>query len=293
MVVAWMVAGLVLLAVELHNVAFYALFVAIGCLAAALTPCSCPTPSPSRWSPPSPCRWPGSSSCGRASAARMAAAASATAPGVHGGFVGHEVRHARRRRRCRPQRARRARRRALARRQRSRPRAPRRDPVVITGVQGTTLIVWPVDGHLPVDLLDGGGARTKDGATVMIAIGAGAIVGLAVAALVVIVLLVALRQMVNIVQQGEVGVVKRLGEYRRTHEPGLVIIVPFVDSLQRVDIREIPAPATARTSSPRTTSSSPSTPRSSPRSSRPSRRCSPSPTSTSPSTPSPAPPCAR
>ena len=51
-----------------------------------------------------------------------------------------------------------------------------------------------------------------------------------------------LHQMVNIVQQGEVGVVKHLGEYRKTHEPGLVIIAPFVDSLQRVDMREIPRP---------------------------------------------------
>ena len=57
-----------------------------------------------------------------------------------------------------------------------------------------------------------------------------------------VVLILALRQMVNIVQQGEVGVVKRLGEYRKTHEPGLVIIAPFVDSLQRVDMREIPRP---------------------------------------------------
>jgi regulator of protease activity HflC (stomatin/prohibitin superfamily) len=48
--------------------------------------------------------------------------------------------------------------------------------------------------------------------------------------------------MVNIVQQGQVGVVKRLGEYRRTHEPGLVIIPPFVSSLQLVDMREIPRP---------------------------------------------------
>ena len=63
-----------------------------------------------------------------------------------------------------------------------------------------------------------------------------------VAVLIVIVLLLALRQMVNIVQQGQVGVVKRLGEYRKTHEPGLVIIAPFVDSLQRVDMREIPVP---------------------------------------------------
>ncbi len=43
-------------------------------------------------------------------------------------------------------------------------------------------------------------------------------------------------------QQGEVGVVKRLGEYRKTHDPGLVILAPFIDSLQRIDIREIPRP---------------------------------------------------
>lgn len=68
------------------------------------------------------------------------------------------------------------------------------------------------------------------------------VVSLIIAGLVVVVLLVALRQAVNIVQQGQVGVMKRLGEYRHTHEPGLVIILPFVDSLQRVDMREVPIP---------------------------------------------------
>ncbi len=68
------------------------------------------------------------------------------------------------------------------------------------------------------------------------------LIGLVIVALVVVVLVVALRQMVNIVQQGEVGVVKHLGEYRKTNEPGLVIIAPFIESLQRVDMREIPRP---------------------------------------------------
>jgi regulator of protease activity HflC (stomatin/prohibitin superfamily) len=68
------------------------------------------------------------------------------------------------------------------------------------------------------------------------------IIALAVAVLVIVVLLLAMRQMVNIVQQGQVGVVKRLGEYRTTHDPGLVVIAPFIDSLQRVDMREIPVP---------------------------------------------------
>jgi regulator of protease activity HflC (stomatin/prohibitin superfamily) len=76
----------------------------------------------------------------------------------------------------------------------------------------------------------------------MIALGPGGIIAVVVAALVVVILLVMLKNMVNIVQQGEVGVVKRLGEYRKTHEPGLVIIGPFIDSLQRVDMREIPVP---------------------------------------------------
>jgi regulator of protease activity HflC (stomatin/prohibitin superfamily) len=63
-----------------------------------------------------------------------------------------------------------------------------------------------------------------------------------VLALVVIVLLSAFQSMVNIVQQGQVGVVKRFGEYQRTHEPGLVFIRPFIEALQRVDMREIPRP---------------------------------------------------
>jgi regulator of protease activity HflC (stomatin/prohibitin superfamily) len=70
----------------------------------------------------------------------------------------------------------------------------------------------------------------------------GGIIALSVLGLVVLVLLGALRGMLNIVQQGQVGVVKRLGEYRKTHEPGLVVIAPFVDALQRVDMREIPVP---------------------------------------------------
>ena len=74
------------------------------------------------------------------------------------------------------------------------------------------------------------------------ALGPGGVIGIVIAAIVVIVLIMALRQMVNIVQQGTVGVVKHLGEYRKTHEPGLVIIAPFVQSLQRVDMREIPRP---------------------------------------------------
>ena len=70
----------------------------------------------------------------------------------------------------------------------------------------------------------------------------GADVAIAVVAVILLVVIIALRGMVNIVQQGQVGVVKRLGEYRRTHEPGLVIVAPFIERLTHVDMREIPRP---------------------------------------------------
>ena len=47
-------------------------------------------------------------------------------------------------------------------------------------------------------------------------------------------------QTVKVIQQGYVGVVKRLGQFRGIREPGLTFILPFVDELQRVDIRETP-----------------------------------------------------
>lgn len=58
--------------------------------------------------------------------------------------------------------------------------------------------------------------------------------------LLVVIALVVLRDVVNIVQQGQVGVVQRLGEYQRTHDAGLALIMPFLETLARVDMREIP-----------------------------------------------------
>jgi regulator of protease activity HflC (stomatin/prohibitin superfamily) len=73
-------------------------------------------------------------------------------------------------------------------------------------------------------------------------VSAGPLAALIVFGLIIIVVLAALRSAINIVQQGQVGVVKRLGEYVRTHEPGLVIIAPFISTLQHVDMRETPRP---------------------------------------------------
>ncbi len=43
----------------------------------------------------------------------------------------------------------------------------------------------------------------------------------------------------KIVKQFEQGVVERFGKYRETLDPGLHLIVPFIDRIRRVDMREI------------------------------------------------------
>jgi regulator of protease activity HflC (stomatin/prohibitin superfamily) len=58
--------------------------------------------------------------------------------------------------------------------------------------------------------------------------------------IVVIVFLALLSRTFKIVSQGYVGVVKRFGRFRAMHAPGLAVILPFVDELARVDVRETP-----------------------------------------------------
>ena len=62
------------------------------------------------------------------------------------------------------------------------------------------------------------------------------LVALAVVALV----LVVLARSLKIVQQGSVGVVKRLGQFRSVRQPGIHALVPFVDRMAKVDMREFP-----------------------------------------------------
>jgi regulator of protease activity HflC (stomatin/prohibitin superfamily) len=68
------------------------------------------------------------------------------------------------------------------------------------------------------------------------------LIGFVVVVLFVVFAFYLLRSTVNVVQQGSVGVVKRLGEFRGIHDPGLVIIAPFIDALVTVDMREFPRP---------------------------------------------------
>jgi len=64
--------------------------------------------------------------------------------------------------------------------------------------------------------------------------------GLLVLGLVLLLVLVVLFRAVRVVQQGYVGIVKRLGQMQGVKNPGVVILVPFVDSMVLVDMRETP-----------------------------------------------------
>jgi regulator of protease activity HflC (stomatin/prohibitin superfamily) len=63
-----------------------------------------------------------------------------------------------------------------------------------------------------------------------------AVVGFAIFALIV----VFLKSSLKVVQQGCVGVVKRFGEFRTIHQPGLHVLLPLADRMDKVDIREFP-----------------------------------------------------
>jgi regulator of protease activity HflC (stomatin/prohibitin superfamily) len=45
---------------------------------------------------------------------------------------------------------------------------------------------------------------------------------------------------VKLIQQGTVGVQKRLGQYHSVRNPGVAMLVPFIDQVQTVDVREVP-----------------------------------------------------
>ena len=64
--------------------------------------------------------------------------------------------------------------------------------------------------------------------------------GLIALIVVVVLLAILVRVTVRVVQQGQKGVVKRLGRFHATHNPGLIFLLPIVDSMTRVDMREVP-----------------------------------------------------
>lgn len=66
------------------------------------------------------------------------------------------------------------------------------------------------------------------------------VVGVVVAVVIVGLALGFVRSSLKVVQQGSLGVVKRFGEFRRIYEPGLHVLAPFADRMEKVDIREFP-----------------------------------------------------
>ncbi len=70
--------------------------------------------------------------------------------------------------------------------------------------------------------------------------GAAAAVIAVVAVIVLLIVLVVLKRSIKIVQQGSVGVVKRLGEFKAVRQPGFHVMAPLIDTMDKVDMREFP-----------------------------------------------------
>jgi membrane protein implicated in regulation of membrane protease activity len=167
--IAWIAVGVLLIAVELHHMAFYALFAALGCFAAAAVSAVAPGAVAAQVGTAVIVAAAGIVLVrGRVSAAVAHRYEVDHVPGVHGGLIGQEVLtldvvggldevgHVR-----------------LAG-ERWRAVSGSDDPipagtrVLVTAVRGTTLTVWPVDGHLlpsgPAGEMEAGdGARSDDG----------------------------------------------------------------------------------------------------------------------------------
>ena len=150
MTIAWIAVGVVLIAVELHHMAFYALFVAVGCFAAAVVASVAPGAVGVQVATAVVVAAAGILVIrGRVSAAVAHHHEGEHVPGVHGGLVGQEVLtldrvggedqvgHVR----------------LAGERWRAVSGAdvplPPGTTVLVTAVRGTTLTVWPVGGHLP------------------------------------------------------------------------------------------------------------------------------------------------
>src|SRR2546426_12016779 len=64
-------------------------------------------------------------------------------------------------------------------------------------------------------------------------------VGLVVVLIVAVIVLLVLARTVRIIPQARARVVERLGRYHRTLNPGLAVVIPFIDRLRpQIDLRE-------------------------------------------------------
>jgi regulator of protease activity HflC (stomatin/prohibitin superfamily) len=65
------------------------------------------------------------------------------------------------------------------------------------------------------------------------------VVPFAIAIIVLLILLIIAQKSVRIIAPYERGVIERLGEFKRTAEPGLTLLVPFLELIRKVDMREV------------------------------------------------------
>ena len=60
----------------------------------------------------------------------------------------------------------------------------------------------------------------------------------AIVLVLIIVLIIYVALAIKIVQQYEQGLIERFGRYRKTVDPGFHMIVPFIERMVKVDMRE-------------------------------------------------------
>jgi regulator of protease activity HflC (stomatin/prohibitin superfamily) len=58
--------------------------------------------------------------------------------------------------------------------------------------------------------------------------------------LIVVLAIIVVFRTIRVIQQGTVGVVKRLGQFHSVRNPGVTFLLPFVDTMETVDMRETP-----------------------------------------------------
>ena len=58
--------------------------------------------------------------------------------------------------------------------------------------------------------------------------------------LIVVLAVIVMWRTIRVIQQGLVGVVKRLGQFHSVRNPGVTFLIPFVDTMELVDMRETP-----------------------------------------------------
>jgi regulator of protease activity HflC (stomatin/prohibitin superfamily) len=68
----------------------------------------------------------------------------------------------------------------------------------------------------------------------------GGLIALIIFLLIIVFAVIVIVRTVRVIQQGLVGVVKRLGQFHSVRNPGVTFLIPFVDSMDMVDMRETP-----------------------------------------------------